>query len=187
VNRRLRTALEVLGGIAVLAALTLVAPDFDYESRYTYDDVAVGETGRLREYDATVTAVRLVRSIARGEEASVTEHAFVVVTIEAAVRTDGQSFGNMELRTRDGRRYDPRPEWVTAELKATQPGFSCRGTQVYEVPTRRLAGAVLVIGPDGGELTTFDGAVRVDLGLSGREPIEPGPLALPEDTTWATP
>jgi len=56
-----------------------------------------------------------------------------------------------------------------------------------EVPTSRLAGAVLVIGPDGGETTTFDSAVRVDLGLSGREPLEPGPVTLPEGTTWATP
>jgi hypothetical protein len=144
----------------------------------------VGEPGRLREYDATVTASGLVRSIAQYEEAIVTEHAFVVVTIEATVRTDGQSFGNMELRTRDGRRYEPRPEWATPQLPPTQPGFTSRGTQVYEVPTHRLRGAVLIIGPDEGETTTFDAAVRVDLGLSGRESVEPGPIVLPEGITW---
>jgi hypothetical protein len=185
-SRRLRTVLELLGGIAVIAALTLAAPEFDYESRYRYDDVAVGELGRLREYDATVPAVRLVRSVALYEEAISTEHAFVVITIEAAVRTEGQGFGNLELRTRSGHRYEPRPDWFAAGLKPTQPGFSVRGAQVYEVPTDRLRGAVLIIGPDEGETTTFDAAVRVDLGLSGREPVEPGPVVLPESSTWVT-
>lgn len=186
-NRRIRTGVEVLGGIAVIAALTLIAPDFGYESRYRYHDGGVGEPGRLREYDATATSVRLAKSIAKYEDTIHTEHAFVLVAIEASVRTDGQGFRNMELRTRDGRRYQPRPDWFAAELKPTQPGFTSRGTQVYEVPTRRLAGAVLIIGPDQGEITTFDGAVRVDLGLSGREPVEPGPVVLPESTTRATP
>lgn len=186
-NRRLRTWLEVLGGIAVIAALALAAPEFGYESRCRYRDVGLGEPGRLREYDATATSVRLAKSIAKYEDTIPTEHAFVLVTIEASVRTDGQGFRNMELRTRDGRRYEPRPDWFAAELKPTQPGFTSRGTQVYEVPTRRLAGAVLIIGPDQGEITNFDGAVRVDLGLTGRELVEPGPIVLPEGATRATP
>lgn len=90
---------------------------------------------------------------------------------------------NAELRTRDAHQYDPKPDWVSAAPPITQPGFTAVGMQVYEVPVERLRRATVIIGPDEGEVTTYDAAVRVDLGLSGDESLE---LALPQATTRVT-
>lgn len=177
--RRLLSAVEAVVVVAVLAAIALVAPDSDYESRYRYDDVAIGEQGRLRDYDVTVSSVRLTKSIEKYADALTTENAFVVLTLRAVVRNEGEGFRNAELITRDGRRYQPKPDWIAAVLPITQPGFTATGVQVYEVPRSRLRGARVIIGPDQGETTTYDVAVRVELGLTGDEPLEDGPLALP--------
>lgn len=184
---RWHPALEAAGAVAVLAAVAVAAPEFGYESRYGYVDVAVGETGRLREYDATVTDVRLVRRLPRYEGELVTEHAFVLVTLEAAARTDGQNLRNIELVTAADVRYDPRPEGFAAALPITQPGFTSRGTLVYEVPREALAGAVLIVGPDQGETTSFDRAVRVRLDLDEQTPVEPGAVELTDATTRVSP
>lgn len=182
---RWRSGLEAAGAVAVLAVLAVAAPEFGYESRYSYDDVAVGEVGRLREYDAEVTGVRLADRIRRLDGALDTEHAFVVVSLDASARTEGQNLGNLALRTADDVRYDPRPEWFSAEPPSTQPGFTSSGTLVFEVPRDDLAGAVLVVGPDSGETTGFDRAVRVRLGLAADTPAEPE-LELPDATTRVT-
>lgn len=169
----------------MLAAVAVAAPEFGYESRYSYDDVMVGEVGRLREYDATVTGVRLVASLPRFEDVLTTEHAFVVVSLTAAARTEVQNLRNIELVTQ-GRHYDPRREWFAAALPITQPGFTSEGTLVYEVPRDALSGAVLVVGPDLGETTGFDRAVRVELDLKDDQPVEPGPVELPDVTIRVT-
>lgn len=183
--KRGRSTLEALAAVAVLAALAVAAPEFGYESRYGYDDVAVGQVGRLREYDATVTGVRLVDRLPRYEQVLTTEHAFVLVSLTAAARTEVQNLGNIDLVTA-GRRYDPRPEWLAASLPITQPGFTSDGTLVYEVPRDALSGAVLMVGPDPGETTGFDRAVRVRLDLDDEQPVEPGPVELPDSTTRVT-
>lgn len=181
----LRRAAPLLGALVVVAVLTALTPKFDYESRYRFDDVAVGQTGRLREYDVRVLTVRLGHSL-RGSDRTVKSSAvFVVVTMEAAVRLDAQTFQNISLVTRDDRQYEPRPQWSTAAPRAADPGFSSRGTLVFEVPQQRLAGARLVVGPDQGEVTTFDAAARVDLQLS-ELPQEPEPLTVPEPSVWVT-
>ena len=140
----------------------------------------------MREYDVTVTTIRLAHSIEEYTEVLTTDHAFVILTVEAVVRTDVQSFRTAELRTRDGHRYDPKSDWSSAALPLTQPGFTATGVQVYEVPVERLRRARVIIGPDEGEVTTYDAAVRVDLGLAGDESLEEGPLALPQATTQVT-
>jgi hypothetical protein len=178
--------LEAAAAVALLAAVAVGAPEFGYESRYSYDDVVVGEVGRLREYDATVTGVRLVRSIPRYDAVLSTEHTFVAVSLTAAARTEVQNLTNIELVTSEGRRYDARPEWFAAALRITQPGFTSEGTLVFEVPREALRGAVLVVGPDLGETTGFDRAVRVRLGLDDDQPVEPGPVDLPAATTRVT-
>ena len=94
---RRRAALEVVGVVAAIAATTLVAPDFGYESRYRLEDIGVGEPGRLREFDVTVTSVRLTRSIEKYSDVLTTDDAFVVLTVQAVVRTDVQNLHNVEL------------------------------------------------------------------------------------------
>jgi hypothetical protein len=183
---RWRSALEAAGAVAVLAALAVAAPEFGDQSRYGFDDVAVGESGRLREYDAAVTGVRLVAALGRYEVPLTTEHAFVVVRLTAAARTEVQNLRNVELVTAAGRRYDARPEFFSEGLPITQPGFTSEGTLVYEVPREALPGAVLVVGPDLGETTGFDRAVRVRLGLDADQPVEPGPVELPDATIRVT-
>lgn len=178
---------SLLACLAVVAVISLVTPTFDGESRYRYDDVAVSQWGHLREFDARVTSVRLARSIDISyQEPLTTQDRYVVVTLEAAARTRTQYFANIELRTRDNRRYDPRPEWATAGPPSTQPGFSSRGDFVFEVPATRIAGAMLFVGPTEGEIVSYDAAVVVDLGLGDDVRVERGRLTLPDGITWVT-
>ncbi len=190
-NATIATVVSMVACLAAVALISLVTPVFGAESRYVYDRVRLGERGELREFDATATGVRLTRSIDKYGDPLTTDHVYVVVTVEADVRTDTQYFTHLELRTGDGHRYDPRPEWSTAAPPITQPGFSARGDVVFEVPAGRVADARLFIGPLGGEVTRYDAAVLVDLGLVDRGlgkdvPIEPGPLTLADGTVWVT-
>lgn len=185
------TVVSLIACLATVAVISLVTPVFGAESRYVYHRVGLGERGELREFDATATGVRLTRSIDKYGDPLTTDHVYVVVTVEADVRTDTQYFTHLELRTRDGHRYDARPEWSTAAPPITQPGFSARGDVVFEIPADRVAGARLFIGPLGGEVTRYDAAVLVDLGLVDLElgqdvPIESGPLTLADGTVWVT-
>jgi hypothetical protein len=170
----------------VVAVVAAVTPEFGAESRYRYVDVGLGEPGRLREFDVAATGVRLTRAVQRAGEVSHTDQTYVVVTVETTARTRPQYLTNVELRTRDGRRYDPRPEWSTAEPPVTQPGFSSRGVVVFEVPPDRVAGAKLFVGPSEGEVTRFDAAVRADLGLDADAVPEPVPSTLVSGVVWVT-
>ena len=166
--------------------LSTLAPDDSYENRYAVREVAVGETGRLREFDVRVGRVELAKAVMSSSGPITTAHVFVVITLEADVRWRQQGFWNIEVHTMDGRSYDRRPEWSTPDIKVTQPGFSARGTQVYELPVDRVAGAVLQVGPSFGEVTHFESAVRVDLGLSPGGARAAGAVQLPEATQWVT-
>lgn len=181
-----RGLLPLLICLALVAALSTLASDDGYENRYAVREVAVGQTGSLREFDVRVSRVALAGSIDRPSQPVATEHVFVVITLEADVRLRQQGFWNIELHTADGRIYKRRPEWSTPDLKLTQPGFSARGTQVYELPVERVTGAALLVGPTFGEVTHYDGAVRIDLGLSSEAVGTPGTVKLPEATQWVT-
>jgi hypothetical protein len=183
---RLRSALILLACLAVVAGLAAMHPDSDGELTYYVRRVEMNERGALREYDVTATDVRLTSAIGGTDSTVWSEHVFVVVELQAVVRLDSQGFQNFVLRSRDGRSYQPRPEWTGHEPPATAPGFTSRGSQVFEVPRHRLAGAVLFVGPDVGEVTRYDAAVEVDLGLTGEELIESSPVALRQPATSVT-
>ena len=182
-----RSWVEAAGALAVLAVLAVAAPEFDYESRYSYDDIELSEVGRLREYDVRITGLRLTSLLQRNQDRLETEQAFVLVRLAVDVRTDVQNLRNIRLVTDRGSRYNPRPEWFSAEPPITQPGFTSEGTLVFEVPREDLTNAVLIVGPDLGETTGYDRAVRVRLGLDDDQPVEPYLIEPPDATIWVTP
>ncbi len=183
-TRRGRWAL--LGCLLVVAVLVAVRPDPATDFRRRTVEIEVGQIGALRQFDITATQVRRATAVPVGSSSFVTEQALVVVDLRAAVRRAPTSFTGLSLVTEDGAAYAVRPEFASAGLTATQPGFTITSTVVFEVPTERLPGARLVIDPDGQEFDVFDTAVRIDLGLSARSPVavitEPLPAARTEVT-----
>jgi len=132
--------LPVAVALALVAVLSATAPDLTVPPRQ-WVPLAVGEPGTLRDFTLQVTEVRQASAVdVRGEPLTTTA-VFVVVGVEADVLRAPVSFTSVALQTRSGDRYDPRAEWVTARLPLTQPGFTVRGTWVFEVPVARLAGA----------------------------------------------
>lgn len=161
--------------ILVVGLIGLLTPDLDEEVPTDFHDVVVGEQGRAQDFDATATSVRLGRSVVATEYDRTADASrgavFVVVAIAAEVRQDTTVFNGIELITKDDHHYAPRSELISFTLQATQPGFTGRGTVVFEVPEDRLAGSRLVIGPDKGSFEFYDTSIRVDLALDDRAKI----------------
>ena len=182
-----------LGGLIALAvclaavgAISLATPDLSADYRYRYVRADLGDWASLREFDVRITKVELARSMVRNGETLDTEHRYVVVSAEAAARTRTQYFQTVRLETADGHRYDPRSEWSSAGPPITEPGFSSAGSWVFEIPAGRVAGARLIVGPTGGEVTRYDAAALLDLDLSRASTTEPGPLEPAETRVWVT-
>lgn len=93
--------------MGAIAALTLVAPEFGYQSRYRLDDTGVGEQGRLQEYEVTVTSIRLTRSIEKYSDVLNTDDAFVVLAVQAVVYRCAQP---AQCRAADQRCAPVRPQ-----------------------------------------------------------------------------
>lgn len=155
--------------IVIVGLIGLLTPDLEEEVRAEYDDVTVGQRGHAQFFDATVTDVRLGRTVRLTEYERIVEAnpdaVFVVAGIKAEVRDDTTVFNGIELVTEDDHHYDPRGELASLGMQVTQPGFTGLGTVVFEVPKDRLAGSRVVIGPDKGSFAYYDAAIRVDLEL----------------------
>lgn len=167
--------------VLVVGLLGILTPNLDEEVQTDYHDVAVGEQGQAQDFDATATSVRVGRSVLATEYDRTADASpgavFVVVAIAADVREDTTVFNGIELITKDDHHYAPRSELISFNLQVTQPGFTGRGTVVFEVPEERLAGARLVIGPDKGSFEFYDTAIRVDLALN--DPVKISEAKIP--------
>lgn len=182
----------VAAGLAGLVALVLVAvmaataPDVTVPPR-SWRRIAVGETGTIRDLSLTVIDVRAIRTLDVHGTPFTSRVAFVVVRAEVAATDDPTYLGQVWLTTRDGRRYDPREEWTTAQPPVpAQPGFTVTGSWVFEVPPDRLAGAELVVDNDGAEFDWYDVGLRAELGLDA-DAIGRQLLTLPEGSVRVTP
>lgn len=161
--------LPVAVALALVAVLSATAPDLTVPPRQ-WVPLAAGEQGTLRDFTLQVTQVRQASAVdVRGEPLTTTA-VFVVVGVEADVLRAPVNFTSVALQTRSGDRYDPRPEWVTARPPMTQPGFTVRGTWVFEVPPARLIGARLLVENDPREFDGYDRGLRIDLGLAAAAP-----------------
>jgi hypothetical protein len=168
--------LPLSAALAIVAVLTLTAPDLEAPAR-DWVRVAVGEQGVLRDKAVTVTSVRTTQALELRDTAVRSSGRFVVVGAEAAALTGPVTFARVRLQTDDGRRYDPRSEWIEAEPPLVQAGFTVRGSWVFEIPGDRLDGARLLVENEPGEFDGYDRGLRIDLDLE-RLPPEPGALRL---------
>ena len=184
-RRRWRVGvLPAVGALALVAALTAATPDLTSPPRQ-WVSLAVGETGTLRDVALWVTEVNQASAVeVRGEPLTSTA-VFVVVGMEADVLVAPASFSRVALETRSGDRYDPRPEWISAEPPQTQPGFTVRGTWVFEVPAARVAGARLLVENEPREFDGYDRGLRIDLALDDTTPVE-GPVRLTDASIRTT-
>lgn len=182
-RRRRARVLPIAVALVLIGILVAITPDEDEIGRY-YVDVAVGETGANRQYEAAVTDVRLTRALLRYEGAPpvTSEQVFVLVTVTGGSTEESASYNRIELSTQDGKTYKPLDGFSLAQPKATQPGFRTTGTFVFELPPERVPGAKLIIAPDASSFLYYWSVVRVDLDLDDDTRTRPGPVQLPETT-----
>ncbi|WP_375425202.1 hypothetical protein [uncultured Friedmanniella sp.] len=180
--------LALVGCLVLVVALTVATPDPAMDYRRRWDDVGVGEWGRLENATVRVTSVRLTGSVVKSYgDPLVSDATFVVVAVEARVTRAHVFFSDVTLSTRDGRQYEARQDTISSELSATDPGFTRVATEVFEVPDDRVAGAVLQVDHDAAAFDVYSRAVRVDLGLGPDTPRLPGPLKVTDATVRVTP
>ena len=170
--------------LALVAVLSATAPDLTVPPR-DWVSLTVGERGTLRDFSLEVTDLQQVTAIeVRGEQLTTTA-VFVVIGVEADVLVTPVIFRSVALQTRSGDSYSPRSEWVTATPPLTQPGFTVRGTWVFEVPAARLAGARLLVENDPREFDGYDRGLRIDLGITAAAPTG-GAIRLADSSTRIT-
>lgn len=176
--------LPLVGALVLVAALTATAPDLTSPPRQ-WVPLTVGETGTLRDFSIRVTRVEQAASVEVRGEPLTTTGVFVVVDVEADVLTAPTTFSRVQLETRSGDRYDPRSEWVAAEPPLTQPGFTVRGSWVFEVPAGLGAGAALLVENEPREFDGYDRGLRIELGLETTAPVG-GTVRLTDASTGLT-
>ena len=183
---RLRGVLGLLGCLVLALVVAVVAPEAGQDVRRRWAEGEVGAWVASPDRVARVRAVSVVRSADRGYgELFTTSRALVVAEVDVQVRHRMTQLSKVYLSTRDGQEYDPRPEFIAAGLTQTQPGFTRHATLVFEVPTRRLDGAELVVDADGASVDGYADAIRVDLGL--HDPVRVGPETVtPAESTVTT-
>ncbi len=165
--------------LALVVLITTVTPDPATDVRRRWDDVSLGDWGEMDRASVRATEVRLTRSVVdERTDVLASEVTFVMVDVEARVRRQRMLFTGVSLRTADGHDYSPRTEFLSEGLGLTDPGFTRLATVVFEVPDDRVARARLVIDRDGAAFDVYAAAIRVDLGLTARTPVEPGPLPI---------
>lgn len=172
--------------LAVVALLVAIRPDPVEDARRAWVTVPIGVAASTRNAEVEVVQVQLTRSLLRYDQPIGTDQTFVLVTWRGSVADTPDGFRRVTLRTRDGSAYDPRPEFISAAPGTTQPGFTSRGTSVFEVATDRVSGARFVVDGGGGEFDVYDRAVRVDLGLTADTPVENQVAELPAATVEVT-
>jgi len=172
--------------LVLVALITLVTPDPATDVRRRWNDVGVGQWDQGDEASVRVTRVRLTRSVVDENDRRLdSEATFVVLDFEVGVRQEQRTFTQITLHTRDDRAYEPRSE--VAGIDPTAPGFSRRGSMVFEVPDDRVAGAELWVERDGQAFDVFAPAVRVDLGFQREPAVELGPVAVAQSVVQVTP
>ena len=182
---RTRGLRALAGALGLVALMTLTAPDLDVAPRQ-WVDLTVGEKGTIRDIALTVTSVETSGSLTVRDTELTSTGVFVVVGVVADALVDPVSFQRVQLETRAGDRYDPRSEWISAQPPLTQPGFTVRGTWVFEIPSDGARGARLLVECEPREFDGYDRGLRVDLGLDGSGP-RPGALQPRDSSTWVTP
>ena len=177
-------ALPAVVALGLVAVLSATAPDLTVPPRQ-WVPLVVGQTGSLRDVALRVTGVRQATAVEVRGEPLTTTAVFVLVGVEASVLLAPVSFRRVGLETRSGDLYEPRSEWVTARPPQTQPGFTVRGTWVFEVPAARLAGSRLLIENEPREFDGYDRGLRVDLGIDTVAPAD-GAIRLADASTRVT-
>ncbi|HEU5485406.1 MAG TPA: hypothetical protein VFU98_10900 [Microlunatus sp.] len=182
---RLAELLPIGAALALVALMTLTAPDWNADPPRDLTALAVGERGELRDLAVTVRSVDLTSSITLREGTLASTGVFVVVGVEADALIDPVAFQRVRLVVRSGERYHPREEWPAASPPITQAGFTSRGSWVFEIPRAGIQGAHLQVGNDPREFEGYDRALWVDLELDPRS-LQPGPVTLDDATTRVT-
>jgi hypothetical protein len=187
-RRRRSELLALLVCLGLVVLITVSAPDPAQDARRRWDDVGVGTWGEMDRARIRVSGVRLTHLVTDNYDQPFRSAATLVnVDVTAEVRGEQMRFSNVRLHTRDDHDYSPRGEFISSGLALTQPGFTRHGTLVFEVPANRAAGAQMMVDTDGAAFDVYSSAVRVDLELTDRSAVQPGPIPVPLSTLEVTP
>lgn len=155
--------------LVVVAVVSVTAPDPATDARRAWDDVGVGTWGQMDDATLRVDRVRTTRSAVTASDRTLDSAAtFVLVDYTTAVTGSKVLFSEVALGTRDDHAYEPRLEF--GGTSPLQPGFTRKGTLVFEVPDGRVQGSTLLVDPDGAAFDVYSRAIRVDLGLGAGGP-----------------
>lgn len=188
------TARRVRGGgglvlwvcLVLVVVITALTPDPAEDVRRRWNDVTLGQWGQMDQTGARVTRVQLTRSTVNSYDRTIVSAVtFVVLDYEVRVSRKQMSFSAVTLATADGRQYTPRAEFPG--LGATQPGFTRRGSLVFEVPDERVAGSRLVIDRDKAGFDVYSAGIRIDLDLRRKTAVGDGPIPVVESVVEVTP
>jgi hypothetical protein len=187
--RRQRTTISAVSTVVValvlVAVMAATARDTNFAPR-SWNRIGVGETGTIRDLSLTVTDARATGTLDLHGTPFTSSAALVVIGADVAATVDATYLGQVWLTTSDGRRYDPRDEWTSAQPPIpVQPGFTVSGSWVFEIPPDGLAGAELVVDNDSAEFDWYDVGLRVQLGLDAGA-IGQEMLPLPEGSVRVT-
>lgn len=172
--------------LVLVVLITALAPDPATDVRRRWDDVGIRQWGEMDRAEARATRVQLTRSTVNSYDRKLTsEVTFVIVDYEVRVIRERVSFTAVTLLTPDGRQYEPRTEFPG--LNPTQPGFTRRGSLVFEVPDDRVAGSRLVIDRDKAGFDVYSAGIRIDLGLRRDAVVLGGPVPVVESVVEVTP
>lgn len=177
--------LTLVACLLIVAVVTVTGPDPATDVRRAWDDVTVGTWGEVEHASVRVDRVQTTRTATTPSDRDLdSDVTFVVVDYTASVTERTVRFSDVVLRTRDDHDYEPRPEFGV--LSALQPGFTRRGTLVFEVPDARVEMVILVVDADDAAFDVYSRAIRVDLGLGPERPFSPS-VAVAESVVAVTP
>ncbi|GAA4099674.1 hypothetical protein [Actinomadura miaoliensis] len=171
--------LFVQGGAALVGTALLAAAMWLYDLTPEVESrqlAPIRDTGRIGqvvtnpEFSVQVQRVAAARSLASSSPSRPpvrTEGVFLIVHARVMSRREPLRLQTAQLETPGGYifRKDPRPSVSLGLDPEFQPLIWDRTAFVFELPSRRLEGARLVVG-EGGLLPQLSAAAEIDLGLT---------------------
>ena len=169
--RRALVAVACAALLVALVAANRLIPAYERTVRPLGTTGTTGQRVHTNAFDITVDRVTVGRSLADkdglGDKPEHTPGVFVLVWADLTGVDRPVTLDTAYLRTADGRRYDTTDAMGFGALNevGTEAGLTRYGPIAFELPPDRLAGARLVVAPDGGE-NRLGAQADVDLRLS---------------------
>ncbi len=153
------------GCLLVVGLISAAVPEFSPEAT-DLRAIRVGDWGTGDGFKTKVDSVALSYEVSKGQARvpAADGTLWVVVTWRVAALSRNVSFADVSLVTDRGT-YARRSTNAVAGHILTEPGFTSRCTETFQVPAELVAEAALRPRPAGRSLIVYRAQVSVDLGI----------------------